>query len=60
MDIDDLEPMNQKPPPKNLDIMSVEALGEYIKELEAEISRAHDAISIKEKARNEADSAFKS
>jgi len=60
MDIDDLEPMNQKPPPKNLDIMSVEALGEYIKELEAEISRARDAIYVKEKARNEANSAFKS
>ena len=32
---DDLEPQKQKPAPKKLEEMSIEALGEYIDELEA-------------------------
>ena len=42
MDLEDLEPRNRKPPPKNLDVMSIEALHEYIAELEAEIARVND------------------
>ena len=38
MDIEDLEPQSKKPGIKNLEIMSIEALCEYIEELEAEIS----------------------
>jgi uncharacterized small protein (DUF1192 family) len=39
--------------------MSIEALGEYIAELEAEIARAKAAISAKETARDGAESVFK-
>jgi uncharacterized small protein (DUF1192 family) len=59
MDIDDLEPRKQKPAPKNLDVMSIEALKEYIGELEAEIARVRQAIVGKEKARAGADGFFK-
>ncbi len=58
MDLDELEPA-RKPEIKNLDVMSVEALGDYIAELEAEIARARDAIAGKETARAGAESVFK-
>lgn len=58
MDSEELEPA-KKPEIKNLDVMSVEALGEYIAELEAEIARARDAIMGKETARAGAESVFK-
>jgi len=59
MDIEDLEPRKKKPQPKNLDDMSIEALKEYIAELESEIARARDTIAQKEKARLGADQFFK-
>ena len=59
MDIEDLEPKNKKPEPKNLEVMSIEALGEYIDELEAEIARVRIEIASKEKAREGAESVFK-
>ena len=59
MDIDDLEPQHQKPKPKNLDEMSIEALGEYIADLESEIARARETISAKQSAQHAADSVFK-
>ncbi|MDP6785727.1 MAG: DUF1192 domain-containing protein [Rhodospirillales bacterium] len=59
MDLDDLEPRNKKPEPRNLDVMSIEALNEYIGELEAEIARIRHAIAAKEEARAGADSVFK-
>lgn len=59
MDVDDLEPQKQKPAPKNLEVMSIAALKEYIGELEAEIARVREAIASKEKARNGADRFFK-
>ena len=59
MDTDDLEPIKEKPAPKNLDIMSIEALHEYIAELEAEIARVRDTIGHKEKARVGAESVFR-
>ena len=59
MDTDDLEPIRPKPAPKNLDEMSIEALQEYIEELQGEISRAQEMIAKKEAARNDADSFFK-
>ena len=61
MDTDDLEP--QRPnlaAAKNLEEMSVEALGEYILELEGEIARVKSAIEVKKAARGAADSFFKS
>ncbi|PIW27792.1 MAG: DUF1192 domain-containing protein [Rhodospirillales bacterium CG15_BIG_FIL_POST_REV_8_21_14_020_66_15] len=59
MDADDLEPRKKKPEPKNLDVMSIEALNEYIGELEAEIARVREVIKAKEAARQSADSFFK-
>ncbi len=59
MDPEDLEPQREKPKPKNLDVMSIEALGEYIAELEAEIARAREVIAAKERAREGADAVFR-
>ena len=60
MDTDDLEPAQKKAGQKDLEVMSIEALGEYIAELEAEIERARGAISLKNTAKSGAESAFKS
>ena len=46
--------------PLDLDILSIEALGEYIEELEAEIARVRAKIDSKKAARGAADSFFKS
>ncbi len=61
MESDDLEPQHQKPKPEpmNLEELSIEALGEYIAELEAEIARVREAIVGKENARKGADQFFK-
>lgn len=60
MDLDDLEPKKAKPKPKNLSDLSIEALHEYIAELEAEIERVRADIAGKESAKSAADSFFKS
>ncbi len=60
MDMDDLEPVKKKPVLKKLEEMSLEALGDYIAELEAEIARVREAIALKEEARQGAESVFKS
>lgn len=59
MDTDDLEPQKKQAAKKDLDVMSIEALGEYIEELEAEIERARAAIKGKEAARVGAEAFFK-
>ncbi len=59
MDIEDLEPQSKKPEIKNLEVMSIEALGEYIEELEAEIDRVKKEINLKTAAREGAESVFK-
>jgi len=59
MDADDLEPQKQKPAPKNLEVMSIAALKEYIGDLESEIARVREAIAGKEKARTGADRFFR-
>jgi len=59
MDVDDLEPQKQKPAPQNLEEMSIEALEEYIAELEAEIARIREAIAGKQDARAGAEQFFK-
>lgn len=61
MDTDDLEP--KRPAlntPQDLDVMSIEALQDYIATLEAEIGRARKAIDGKQSARSAAESVFKS
>lgn len=60
MDADDLEPMQTKGGQKDLDEMSIEAIGEYIEALKVEIGRAESAIKAKEAARAGADAFFKS
>ncbi len=59
MDTDDLEPKKKKPVPKNLEEMSIEALQEYIAEMEAKIARVREAIDGKENARTGAEQFFK-
>jgi len=59
MDMDELEPLKKKTPLKDLDVLSIEALGAYIEELEAEIRRTRETIAFKEKAREGAESFFK-
>ncbi len=59
MDTDDLEPEKKIEKQKDLEIMSIEALGEYIADLEAEIERARGQIQEKEKARLGAESVFR-
>lgn len=59
MDTDDLEPLTKRPKPKDLDVMSIEALQEYIATLEAEIDRARAAIAAKQDHRSAADTFFK-
>ena len=60
MDIEDLEPRKQKPKPKDLEPMSIEALKDYIAELEAEIARVRSAIDVKERHRRGVEGIFKS
>ena len=55
MDLNDLEPKNVKPNPINLEVMSIEALYDYIGELEDEINRTKNEISAKEVARKGAE-----
>lgn len=59
MDSDDLEPVKPVAAPRDLDILSIEALGAYIDELKAEIARAERAIQAKRSARSAADAVFK-
>lgn len=60
MDDDDPTPQHveAKFQPRNLAVLSLEALADYIVELEAEITRARVTISDKEAARDAADSVF--
>ena len=59
MDWNELEPKKKTEKPKNLEEMSISALGEYIEELKAEIARAAAMIKEKEVARDGANSVFK-
>ena len=61
MDDDDLalHHVEAKFQPRNLAVLSIEALADYIAELEAEIIRAREAVADKEAARDAADTVFK-
>ena len=59
MDEEDLQPQSRKPDLKNLEVLSVEALEDYIGELEGEIARVRAEISKKRSARSDAESAFR-
>ena len=60
MDLDDLEPRNRPPQKKNLDVMSLEELEDYIAALKAEIVRTEAEIAKKQDHRGSADALFKS
>ena len=59
MDAEDLEPRHKKPKPRDLTVMSIEGLEEYIETLSAEIERTKQAIKAKKSARMGAESVFK-
>ena len=59
MDTDDLEPVVKKVEIIDLEVMSIEALGEYIEELQAEIKRVEVEKELKKKARLGAEDVFK-
>ena len=59
MDPEDLEPQRKKPPPRNLEPLSIAELESYIGELEGEIARARQAIEAKRKQRGGAESLFR-
>jgi len=60
MDTDDLEPPEKPKERPDLETLSIEALGELIEGLEAEITLIRNMINKKEQARSSADSIFKS
>ena len=59
MDTDDLDPPRPLGGPVDLEEMSIEAIGEYIDGLKAEIARAEAAIKTKEAAKAGAEAFFK-
>ncbi|SOD97695.1 DUF1192 domain-containing protein [Caenispirillum bisanense] len=59
LDTDELEPRPPTLAPRDLEIMSVEGLRDYIGELEGEIARVHEVIARKEQARQGAESFFR-
>jgi len=59
MDPEDLEPKKKKPPPKNLQIMDIEELEDYIAGMKEEIARAEAMIKTKKSVRAGADLLFK-
>jgi uncharacterized small protein (DUF1192 family) len=59
MSFDDLEPQKKKPVLKNLEELSIEALNEYIADMETEINRVRESIKAKEAARQGAEAFFK-
>ncbi|MFO0995509.1 MAG: DUF1192 domain-containing protein [Alphaproteobacteria bacterium] len=59
MEPEDLEPRKRKVEPRNLDIMGVKELEDYIAELEAEIARVRGVIAKKTTHKSAAESFFK-
>ncbi|MEJ1994662.1 MAG: DUF1192 domain-containing protein [Limibacillus sp.] len=59
MDSDDLEPRKVKPKPKDLELLGVEELEEYIAGLQAEIDRARAVIDGKQSHKGAAEALFK-
>jgi uncharacterized small protein (DUF1192 family) len=59
MDDDDLAPRRQPPKLKDLTLLGIAELQDYIAGLEAEIARARSEIAAKEKQRSGAEALFK-
>lgn len=60
MDIEDLEPLNQPKKPKDLEVMGVEELEEYLSALKAEAERVEAQIEAKKSYLKSAATLFKS
>lgn len=60
MDLDDLEPRKTKPKPKDLDVMGVAELEEYLAELDAEAARVKEKLAAKKAYLSGAEGLFKS
>jgi uncharacterized small protein (DUF1192 family) len=59
MDEEDLLPQRQPPKPKDLTLLGIAELEEYIAGLESEVARARAEIAAKEKQRSGAEALFK-
>jgi len=59
MDEEDLQPKQRQPDVKNLEVLSIEALEEYILELQTEIDRVRAEIARKQSARSAAETVFR-
>jgi uncharacterized small protein (DUF1192 family) len=59
MDDDDLPPGRKPAPPKDLTLLGIAELEDYIAGLEAEIARARAEIAAKQKHRGGADALFR-
>jgi uncharacterized small protein (DUF1192 family) len=59
MDEEDLLPQRQKPKPKDLTLLGISELEEYIAGLEEEIARARSEIAAKQSHRGGAEALFK-
>jgi uncharacterized small protein (DUF1192 family) len=59
MDEEDFLPRQKKPKPKDLEVLGIAELQEYIAELEAEIARARAEITAKTGQRQGAEAVFK-
>ncbi len=59
MEEEDLVPRRQPPKPKDLTLLGIAELEEYIAGLEAEIARARAEIAAKQKQRSGAEALFK-
>jgi uncharacterized small protein (DUF1192 family) len=55
---DELEPQTKRPAPRDIELMSIDALHEYIVELNEEIDCVRRAITVKEAAKGAAESVF--
>ena len=60
MDFDELEPRKPKPQLRNLDVLSIEELNDYIAEMKTEIQRVEEKITAKKAHLNAAAGFFKS
>jgi uncharacterized small protein (DUF1192 family) len=59
IDEEELLPRRQPPKPKDLTLLGVAELEEYIARLEGEIARVRDEIAAKQKQRSGAEALFK-
>ena len=59
MNPDEIDPKPPPPKPKDLEVLSIAALENYITDLEGEIGRVREVIERKRQARSSADSVFR-